>query len=126
MRSFQKKLSKENQDLINSMTSIELFNYLDSRRDLFIKKFIASPSMKIKIQKLSKISTLLILIGIIVAVFSELYIISYSLYAAGLILFLVTSLKYRKFFNKKNDKLDRIMYEKGLSFYLSKEYDDVI
>ena len=41
MTSSRSKLSKENQDLINSMTSMELFNYLDERdRDMYAKQII--------------------------------------------------------------------------------------
>ena len=45
MKSSISKLTKENEDLINSKTSMALFNFLDKRyRDMYDKKIFPKPS----------------------------------------------------------------------------------
>ena len=82
MTSSRSKLSKENQDLINSMTSMELFNYLDERyRDMYAKQIIPKPS-EVRKRSLRNIIlfTICILIGILIAHFWFFLTLYFSLY----------------------------------------------
>ena len=63
------KLSKENENLIKSMTSMELFNYLDERyRDMYAKQIIPKPSdVRKRSLRNILIFTISILMGILLA-----------------------------------------------------------
>ena len=140
MTSSRSKLSKENQDLINSMTSMELFNYLDERcRDIYDKKILPTPS---EVRARNNRMLLLIFIGgpiggVIISIISDMSPDLFStlffpiLLISGLLLlfsdhipFFKSMKRRNKFFNSQRIlKIADLEYEKGLSFYLSKEFE---
>ena len=136
MTSSRSKLSKENQDLINSMTSMELFNYLDERyRDMYAKQIIPKPS---EVRKRSLRNILLFTISIIMGILLvEFWVLFWNtiffplLMIWGIFMLFSNNIPFIKTMKKKNKfydperilKIADIEYEKGLSFYLSKEYE---
>ena len=75
MTSSRSKLSKENQNLINSMTSMELFNYLDERyRDMYAKQIIPKPSdVRKRSFRIILLLTISIIMGILLVEFWVLF-----------------------------------------------------
>ena len=136
MKSTRSKLSKENQDLINSMTSMELFNYLDERyRDMYAKKIIPTPS---EVRARNNRMWLLIFIGgpilgVTIVMISDMLPVLFFpiLLISGLLALFSDHIPFFKSMKRRNKlfnvqrilKIADLGYEKGLSFYLSKEFE---
>ena len=128
------KLSIENQDLINSMKSMELFNYLDERyRDIYNKQILPKPSeIRKSSLSISILFTICILMAILLMVFWELFwntlfppllmMLAIFMHFSDNIPFIKTMKKKNKFYDSEGIlKIAAIEYEKGLSFYQSRD-----
>mgnify|MGYP001198873939 CR=1 FL=1 len=136
MKSSISKLTKENEDLINSMTSMELFNFLDKRyRDMYDKKIFPKPS---EVRAKNRLTLLQIIFSITWSVFFlisvfEIPLLTYPLFILFGIFYILTDFipfiqnkkkgRNKLFNTKRLLKIADIQYEKGMSFYLSKEYE---
>tara|TARA_B100000700_G_scaffold314504_1_gene401187 strand:+ start:6627 stop:7070 length:444 start_codon:yes stop_codon:yes gene_type:complete len=139
MTSSISKLTKENEDLINSMTSMELFNFLDERyRDMYDKKIIPRPSeVRARNGQMLLLFFSIMILGVIafeiIASFPDLVASLFFpiLFIFGFLMLFLDHIPFFKSMKRRNKlfnsqrilKIADMEYEKGLSFYLSKEFE---